>query len=319
MANAARRYEELTGRPASFIPSIPISESLLVGEYERALELIKQEGKVCGDFELCHHVACQSSCTSWFIADAALKGELDEYERAAHEAEEVRPAEGGSRLEPSREQVPEAGSQQSDAPARSGPVGGAVEQVIICCDRCGLLVEGVLSDCYTGGFYRRGACDVEPWSWVSLFNRGETDVCDPCMHADARYQRLYPSLAPAGPVLETVVEAGDYEKAPESDGRVKVTGSDWWYSLPTRAAHCDPLVLHQPGDCVHCDKYTDLQRHRLAAGIKFTGKDDRLVLGSPHYVREDLMPCPAEVKRGADCQVWPGNAPKKEGDRGYLG
>jgi hypothetical protein len=39
-----------------------------------ALTQIKQEeGKVCDNFELCHHRACRSSYSSWYIADKALK------------------------------------------------------------------------------------------------------------------------------------------------------------------------------------------------------------------------------------------------------
>lgn len=44
---------------------------------ETALRLIKdEEGRVCEDFELCTHRACQSSCAAWFIAEAALNGEV---------------------------------------------------------------------------------------------------------------------------------------------------------------------------------------------------------------------------------------------------
>lgn len=38
-----------------------------------ALQQIKDEqGKVCAEFEVCCHVACQSSVSSWMIADQAL-------------------------------------------------------------------------------------------------------------------------------------------------------------------------------------------------------------------------------------------------------
>ena len=40
----------------------------------KALKEIKDtQGKVCVDFELCKHESCTSSCTSWMIADKALK------------------------------------------------------------------------------------------------------------------------------------------------------------------------------------------------------------------------------------------------------
>jgi len=35
-------------------------------------EIKDKQGKVCSEFELCRHVACQSSVTSWMIADQAL-------------------------------------------------------------------------------------------------------------------------------------------------------------------------------------------------------------------------------------------------------
>ena len=42
-----------------------------------ALEMIKtHEGGVCANFELCHHEGCNSSYSSWAIADAALTGVL---------------------------------------------------------------------------------------------------------------------------------------------------------------------------------------------------------------------------------------------------
>lgn len=51
--------------------------AILLGEnYKIAVDALKDirknEGKVCVDFELCKHVACQSSCSSWFIAEKAL-------------------------------------------------------------------------------------------------------------------------------------------------------------------------------------------------------------------------------------------------------
>jgi len=39
-----------------------------------ALAKIKSEqGKVCSEFEMCKHIACQSSYASWAIADKALR------------------------------------------------------------------------------------------------------------------------------------------------------------------------------------------------------------------------------------------------------
>ena len=44
-----------------------------------ALKEIKENyGQVCVDFELCKHVACQSSVSCWMTADKALKEIEDE-------------------------------------------------------------------------------------------------------------------------------------------------------------------------------------------------------------------------------------------------
>lgn len=44
--------------------------------YEDALRtIVNHEGKVCDEFEICTHRGCNSSCSSWMIADDALKGE----------------------------------------------------------------------------------------------------------------------------------------------------------------------------------------------------------------------------------------------------
>jgi len=58
-----------------------------------ALQRIKAEcGRVCANFELCAHVACQSSVTAWMIADAALKGETPESANAKATSTSATPA-----------------------------------------------------------------------------------------------------------------------------------------------------------------------------------------------------------------------------------
>jgi hypothetical protein len=175
--------------------------------YRRALEEIKTEqGKVCENFELCTHLACQSSCASWFIADKALNPETyrSDDERAADQGQEGRPAEGRSRVEPSRQQVREAGGQQGH---------------------------------------------------------------------------------------ETVVVRGDRGEA---------------VTLEIRLIHCDPLVLHSPGTCIHCDEHgLDLQCERLQKMVAFT---DWMPLPATTH----CLPCPAWQARGANCQVWGGNQPKSD-------
>lgn len=39
-----------------------------------------------------------------------------------------------------------------------------------------------------------------------------------------------------------------------------------------QAPHCDPLVLHEPGTCVFCDKYPDRQNARINRRVAFTGE-----------------------------------------------
>lgn len=41
--------------------------------YKTALEKIWKEcGKVCEEYELCHHEVCNNSVHAWFISDMAL-------------------------------------------------------------------------------------------------------------------------------------------------------------------------------------------------------------------------------------------------------
>lgn len=63
------------GHPAE--AHIPLS---VAEELADALELIRRdEGKVCPEFELCTHAACNSSYAAWAIADEALARFRDAY------------------------------------------------------------------------------------------------------------------------------------------------------------------------------------------------------------------------------------------------
>ncbi len=65
--------------------------------------------------------------------------------------------------------------------------------------------------------------------------------------------------------------------------------------------HCDPRVLHAPGECEFCDMRPEWQELRQSWGINFTGKND------PEKVQ-----CPAEKARGIDSiNRWGGNRPKQ--------
>ena len=65
--------------------------------------------------------------------------------------------------------------------------------------------------------------------------------------------------------------------------------------------HCDPRVLHKPGECGICDHYPELQDARRKMMISFTG-----------YSEEDFGPCPADFIRKETHSLWPGNRPWRE-------
>lgn len=56
------------------------------------------------------------------------------------------------------------------------------------CDRCGKLVEGIICEdgSCTGGYY-----NVEEGYWHLFARWDESIVCDNCMFADPKYQKLY--------------------------------------------------------------------------------------------------------------------------------
>lgn len=74
------KYENVVGRDLADVYLVPHSghsttKILKEGAlYRKALEeIVNTQGKVCAEFEICNHVACKSSCASWFIADMAIK------------------------------------------------------------------------------------------------------------------------------------------------------------------------------------------------------------------------------------------------------
>lgn len=63
--------------------------------------------------------------------------------------------------------------------------------------------------------------------------------------------------------------------------------------------HCDPRVLHKPGDCEYCDAHPDWQAIRILYGINFTGEND-----------PQKSECPAVARRAAaTIHQWGGNRP----------
>jgi hypothetical protein len=67
------------------------------------------------------------------------------------------------------------------------------------------------------------------------------------------------------------------------------------------APHCDASILHSPGACEHCDKYSDWQEYRKLARISFS--DDEPTL--------ENAPCPSDWFRSASIRdLWGGNQAK---------
>lgn len=65
--------------------------------------------------------------------------------------------------------------------------------------------------------------------------------------------------------------------------------------------HCDARVLHAPGKCLDCDKYSLWQELRMVWGINFTGE-----------YHEDKQMCPSEFRRDIKTiYEWSGNRPTK--------
>ena len=55
----------------------------------------------------------------------------------------------------------------------------------------------------------------------------------------------------------------------------------------TQFPHCDPRILHAPGECKYCDAHPDWQELRAMWNINFTNGTD-----------PDKFMCPANVARG---------------------
>lgn len=69
-----------------------------------------------------------------------------------------------------------------------------------------------------------------------------------------------------------------------------------WSEFP----HCDPSVLHAPGECEYCDVHPDWQILRDSWDMAFTG----------HQPAENQVPCPSDARRGTGgAHTWAGNRP----------
>jgi hypothetical protein len=70
-----------------------------------------------------------------------------------------------------------------------------------------------------------------------------------------------------------------------------------WNNILDQFPHCDPRILHAPGECEYCDNHQEWQALRQAWGIAFTNYEPE---GSE-------LPCPANAARGDGCNSWYGN------------
>ncbi len=87
---------------------------------------------------------------------------------------------------------------------------------------------------------------------------------------------------------------------------------DEFCPIPHCQAHCDSRILHEPGVCIYCDHYPELQQWRIDNGWAFTGETPL-----PHQ-----RPCPADAARPpnspSDHRRWGGNKPTSaEGDAAW--
>lgn len=64
--------------------------------------------------------------------------------------------------------------------------------------------------------------------------------------------------------------------------------------------HCDPRILHAPGECEVCDEVPVWQELRFSWGIAFTGYEPD----------KNELPDPATNARGEEVNTWDGNKPQ---------
>jgi len=67
--------------------------------------------------------------------------------------------------------------------------------------------------------------------------------------------------------------------------------------LSIQFPHCDPRILHAPGECKFCDMHPEWQHLRQVWKIAFTG----------FTPDAGELPCPADNARGDKHSLWPNN------------
>lgn len=96
-----------------------------------------------------------------------------------------------------------------------------------------------------------------------------------------------------GPVAYTPEEGAQSGKVPGTAGMELEVARQLLDRERAFAPHCDPRILHAPGECWACDLYPDWQALRTKWSICFTGEVP-LNSVAGHQLQ---LPCPADYAR----------------------
>lgn len=67
-----------------------------------------------------------------------------------------------------------------------------MKNITIICDRCGLMVDGTITNCpTTGGTLTTGYYVVSDGNWKEFARWDEELVCQKCMEEDPKYIEIY--------------------------------------------------------------------------------------------------------------------------------
>ena len=75
--------------------------------------------------------------------------------------------------------------------------------------------------------------------------------------------------------------------------------------------HCDPAILHAPGECKFCDELPDWQALRQLWGICYTGHTPEIANNG--LVVYEQIACPSDIRRpGGSASRWPRNRAEQD-------
>lgn len=87
--------------------------------------------------------------------------------------------------------------------------------------------------------------------------------------------------------------------------------------FPVSYPHCDPRVLHQPGECEYCDMHPEWQAERIQNKVLFTSDPGNASLIEEFLktgkLEGEFIPCPGMLARGDNIKIWGGNRAKRNG------